>query len=112
MIKIYCLINPLTGIPFYVGATRRTLHARFVSHVGASNVKTYSITKSSTRANLIKSLMSQGLKPHISCLMIVSPDVADYCESHFYNYFISQGIDLLQSPHRFTYQQHYCKNKS
>lgn len=112
MITIYCLFNPITRLPFYVGATRSSLHKRLKEHLAGRNVKSYTNGKSSMRNDLLKYLMNNGIKPEIYSLIIVSADMANYCEKYFYTLFISQSIDLLQSGYRFTYQQHYYKNKS
>ena len=109
MIKIYCLVDPITHKPFYVGATRRSLKDRLYSHIVGRFDPSYIKSLSSRRNKLIREIIEAGQTPLIYCLIIVPSDICDLFEREYYNLFLSQGIELLQHKHRFTYQQHYCK---
>jgi len=98
-------------MPFYVGATAKTLKDRLNGHITSRFAPFYSQSPSAKRYKLLCELMDSGTPPKISCLIAVSPDNCDLFERAYYNLFISSGIDLLQDANRFTYQGHYHKNK-
>lgn len=113
MIKIYCLVDPRTKIPFYVGSTKRHLINRLYGHIGDSagiHVINGMYNLGHHKRLHIQRILKCGLKPEIHLLCIVSPDITDICEKYFYNYFVSQGIDLLKSISRFNYQKQKLKN--
>ena len=112
MVKIYCLLDPFSGLPFYVGATRNKLEFRLNSHVAGRKVIQYVPGKTTDRHNLIKSIVERGEMPLISCLLVVPTSLTDIFEHYCYLFLTSQGIDLLQSNCRFTYQGHYDKRKT
>lgn len=106
MIKIYCLVNPLTGLPFYVGATKHRLSARISRHCSDnSRICTPDDSHSYNKAVLFKQLKDMGLRPIIMLLFTTNKENVDICEKYFYNLFISQGIDLLQTNYNFLYDK-------
>jgi hypothetical protein len=99
MIKVYCLINPLTGNPFYVGATKGRLSTRLSQHIGeAMGVNTYYIRSiSDDKKDLIRIAMYYQERP--TAKLLYSSDSlfdAGYYEEFFYNLFTLQGYTLLQ----------------
>lgn len=115
MYKIYCLINPFTSIPFYVGATRQTLHTRLLSHISQVFSLNYNLKFGDSviykRGLLIKDIISRGKDPIISLLTMADAEQVDILERFHYQQFVEKGIDLIQSPYRFSYEDHYCRKE-
>lgn len=96
MINIYCLVNPLTNKPFYVGATKGTLHGRLSGHIHES--KTFIPKHWDRKHTLINEIIVCGSKPQIKLLFITPIYSAEYYELFFFHVLINQGFELLQSP--------------
>lgn len=94
MITIYCLVNPITNRPFYVGATKSNLSARLSAHINESkailpiywNRKNY----------LINYIISLNKRPIITPLHKCALFEVDHYEQLFYNVLTQQGFKLLQ----------------
>lgn len=113
MIKIYCLYNPLTFEPFYVGATSYSLNYRLRSHLSeARRCKELKPNSSiiTRRQQLIKKLIAQDLTPKIAVLFVINKNNTDLMETFCHDLLNSFGFQLIQNQDRFTYQGHYCKD--
>lgn len=113
MYKIYVLINPLTRLPFYVGATKNSLNSRLNNHIrDAKDVLQATISLKKImykRALLINELCIIGKPPIVELITTFDDNTAiDKMESHYYNFYTNSGITLLQSPYIFTYESHNC----
>jgi hypothetical protein len=113
MIKIYCLVNPITNKPFYVGATKVALKTRLYAHI--HEAKTFRINKYSPQLSCKKHFLIKGLiesnSPPVIDLLYISPLLAiEYYETFFYKMLINQGFELFNSPSQFNYLK-YTKIK-
>jgi hypothetical protein len=106
MVNIYCLIDPRTNTPFYVGATRRPLIKRLYGHIGQANTNN-GRGHGEKRAQIIRAILAAGLRPCIQLLCTTTPEHANHLEQYFYRYFTAQGIELQQSIHFFNYSVKY-----
>jgi hypothetical protein len=102
MIYIYCLFNPLSGHPFYVGATCYKLNIRLANHI--SECKVYGPDRWSRKMSFINKLLSDGIKPKIRLIYISDIDTVDHYERFFHGMFVYQGYTLLQKPTAFSYK--------
>lgn len=103
MINIYCLIDPRTNLPFYVGATKSCLKKRLYNHLSIIHIPgKYGVM--AARRDLIKNIVAEELKPEIKLLKQVLPHEVDFYENYFYSYYTDRGIELLQSKWLFNYQ--------
>jgi hypothetical protein len=98
---IYCLINPIDGKPFYVGATRNDLKVRLSEHISC---RLYHGGFLKQRMKLIRKIIKKGMKPEIKLLKTVVKNV-DYHEAFFYRKLKRQGFELLQRHDRFFYSK-------
>lgn len=102
MINIYCLVNSVDNKPFYVGATKLKIENRLRSHVW----ETKSLFSPTNQKQLfIKKLLSEGHKPIIHLLQIVTINDVNHYEEFFYIMLKRQGFNLLQLPSAFSYKQ-------
>jgi hypothetical protein len=102
MIQIYCLFDPTTGHPFYVGATSYRLNIRLANHINERNV--YSRRAWSRKMLFIDGLMCAGNRPKIRLLYLANIDTVDHYEEFFHRLFVGQGFTMLQKPHAFSYK--------
>lgn len=102
MIKIYCLVDPRTNSPFYVGATMNKVKARLCSHI--SELSGYPPENWSKKMQFVCEIIRSGEKPVAKTLAVVFLKDVDYYESFFYNLLIELGFKLLQKPHAFYYK--------
>jgi hypothetical protein len=92
MVIIYGLIDPRTNQLRYVGQTNN-LQKRFKEHIYHSELK-----RSTThKHNWIRGLVSEGLKPDIEVLDVVSLDQSGYWEGWWMNYMEAIGCNLVNS---------------
>lgn len=112
MIHIYCLINPITNTPFYVGATAKELKIRLWGHYGEVNATHSSNSLHSKRALIFNAARIAGLKIEIKHLDTVHISQANEMEAYYYNKFVTEGHFLIQSTARFIYTTKYFKNTS
>ena len=104
MVKIYCLIDPRTNAPFYIGITSVTLRARLNAHIAEAAVWAPGFRGiKAKKQKFIRSLTDNGLRPGIKCIILVNKAKASAAEAQFYSYFTGLGFQLLQAPHRFVY---------
>lgn len=119
-ITIYCLFDPRTNIPFYVGATK-DIKLRLYQHIrytkthrvkaerfreGGQHVLKYfpHFRKTLTMCDILDS----GHKPGLCVLYItVGEKNAAYYEEFYYKALKSQGFDIQQEHNKF-----YHSNKS
>lgn len=99
MIKVYCLINPFTDNPFYVGVTKGRLSTRLSAHVGEAMKGYFNYVRNiaDDKRDKIRILHYYGKRPIIR--LLYSSDClfdAEYYELFFYNLFALQGYTLLQ----------------
>lgn len=96
-VKIYALINPLTGNPYYVGQTGLALRTRLLGHLSVIKVET------------TKSLVDKGHKPEIFELDFLpadtSPDKA-FMEGYWIQQLRAWGFTLDNK-----YFHNYSENK-
>lgn len=101
--KIYCLIDPRTNNPFYVGATSVGEKKRLSIHINDD----FGYCKTGygkERYRFIQEIISAGYKPLISVLTQVTFSEVDKSESFFYHKLIKEGHTLIQS-NSFHYQK-------
>lgn len=87
MIKIYTLSHPITNEIRYIGKTKYTLEERLAKHL-----ITY---ERNHRANWIRSLIKEGLKPVIELLEEVEESQWINCEKYWISQFKVWGFRLL-----------------
>jgi hypothetical protein len=112
MIKIYCLVDPFTEIPFYVGATKLPLKQRLKQHIQLSlkykewmncthnELKHFPLQRRSVFINL---LLNSNREPNIIELFQCSALAANYYEKFFYCFLQKSGFYLHQDNMRFNY---------
>lgn len=108
MIQIYCLVNPHTKRPFYVGATKYPLNNRLSVHINES--KSLLPLYRNTKHHLINYILSTNKKPQINLLHKCSLIEVDHYEEFFYNTLIKQGFKMLQAP-SFSYSAKHQPGK-
>jgi hypothetical protein len=91
MIKIYAIINPMTGDPVYVGQTVKTLGRRLSNHLLSAKTKNTAIHV------WIKSILDNGGKPGIKLIKEVDNKEGDYWESYYISLYNSQGFSLYNN---------------
>jgi hypothetical protein len=106
MMQIYCLVNPITNQPFYVGATKVILKNRLSAHI--HEALTFRLNKyvpqiSQNKHAIIKELTESNLKPKIDLLFISPLPAVEYYEAFFYDMLKKQGFTLFNSPSHFNY---------
>ncbi len=102
MIRIYCLIDPRTTLPFYVGATKTRITSRLSGHL--NEIKAYPSKYWNDKHRFINEIKETGYKVQVRLLQECSLHDADYYERFFYDLFISYGYTLLQSPPSHNYK--------
>lgn len=102
MANIYCLVDPRTDKPFYVGATISPLNKRLCGHISESKITHHHTT--SKKILFMRGILSTGQRPRIELLQIVDTCVIDEYEIFFYNMFLAQGFELFQFSHTFNHQ--------
>lgn len=112
MINIYCLADPFTTIPFYVGVTKLALNTRLNQHItlaakskewltqGHNELKHFPFHRKNVVINL---LANSNRKPLIISLVECQLGIADYYEELFYRMFKKQGFYMHQEEKRFKY---------
>ena len=101
MIYIYCLVNPVNSIPFYVGATKVSINTRLSYHIHES--KHILPQYRDKKHTFISNLLSTGIRPTARLLYITTLYGAEYYELFFYNMLIKYGFTLLQTePSGYT----------
>ena len=88
---IYTLQNPVTGEIRYIGRTKRCLRARLNSHISASKYC------KDHKANWIKYLIKNNLRPEIYLLDIVEEELEDYWEKFYISLFKTWNFNLNNS---------------
>jgi hypothetical protein len=103
-VKIYSLIDPRTGKPFYVGATQSELKARLSHHV--AHAKGDLCTKKlKRRMELIRSILAEGMRPKICLLEVVALSAAGECERKHFMRLKKAGFDMIQGDGNFGYNK-------
>lgn len=102
--KVYCLVDPRTDKPFYIGTTYRKLSERLHGHIADSKITVY---KKGTilfeRCTFIRDMINEGFKPVPKLLFIANMTTANLLEGYVYRYFTKLGYNLIQSDcHFFT----------
>lgn len=96
---IYCLIDPRTGSPFYVGAAQNP-KARYNYHMSyLPDMREETIQ--GKRFRLVKSILKTGQRPILKIISRVTIRMAGRMECFYYNRFTKQGHTLLQSVYKF-----------
>jgi len=101
MVKIYCLVDPRNGLPFYVGrTTQKRLEKRLSAHVKDSKwcgVK-------SNKSHLIEKIIEQtGKRPLIFTLVVTSHELAPVFEEFMYWHFRNLGVEMTNNQYLFNY---------
>lgn len=102
MPKIYALYNPITNLPFYVGATRGPLSYRLSGHVSSNPNRKKSNCISVIRRKYITGIIQNGSYPKIKLLETCPERIVNDRERHYYNLYKRKGINLLQHPSFFV----------
>lgn len=116
MVNIYCLIDPRTSNPFYVGATSNSLPSRLSAHIleakqWSSLREVFQHGPSRQKQLTIILLLYIKQKPQIVKLAHVHAKEADHYEKFFYEMFIHQGFELHQKATAFHYYASYANPK-
>jgi len=110
MITIYCLVDPRTNSPFYIGATKVKLKNRLSAHIHEAAVfrtNNYAMPFTAYKKHfLIQELTKLNIKPKIEWLYTCTINNVDHYEPFFYNVLISQGFELFNFPHNFNYSKY------
>lgn len=110
MIQIYCLVDPRTKCPFYVGATVVRLKNRLSAHIHeAVNFRPNKYGMQYTthkKHSLILELNKIGIKPIIDLLYTCTIHSVDYYEQFFNQMLINQGFELFNVTHHFNYSKY------
>lgn len=107
-VKIYCLIDPRTDKPFYVGSTKMKLNHRLNMH--CASLWYYPGKKVvAKRHAFITKMKKAGFRPIIKLLREVDFNKVDWNERYFYNKYLKSGFKLLQSC-QFEYQKNKQKH--
>lgn len=100
--KLYCLVDPRTGQPFYVGTTYRKLRERLAQHIAvARNLLPHQDGIIERRGRFINDMVAHGIKPEIKLLFVSHIDNINRIEGETYRLFCDLGYNLLQSDCRF-----------
>lgn len=102
-VNIYCLLDPRSNKPFYVGCTNGKLSTRLSAHI--TEIKTYTGNRRSKKQEYIAEMIEQGIRPTILLLCLSDLEVADHCEEFYYLAFKRAGFELLQLPSSFFYSR-------
>lgn len=86
-VHIYCLINPINGSVFYVGATSCELNERLKSHLSRSS-------GAKAKKDVLYSILALGLNPEILLLETVKFNRATFFEQFYMDLFRSFGFEL------------------
>lgn len=100
-VNIYCLIDPRTGSPFYVGATRKKISIRLSEHKTAYASGKGVLAK---KYNFIRAMIKEGFTPEVKLLRIVEHEKSDHYEYFYIRKFLRKGFDLIQIYDRCQYQ--------
>lgn len=87
MVSIYALINPLTSLVFYIGASQ-DVQARFYDHL--------SYHTNSYKSSQIQSILNNKLRPEILILDTCEVKDVRFWEEFYIDLFISFGFELSQ----------------
>lgn len=104
MVKIYALVNPVTGDPFYVGATCGSLKSRLRKHV----LDSYYCSGQDLvwrRNELIRKILSSKLIPEIIYLFSCKRSLVPEIEKCTHLLFSIAGFEMLQCDNMFHYKQ-------
>jgi hypothetical protein len=101
-ITIYCLINPLTNEPFYVGATVNPLQVRLSEHLFSS---TCHGGFQQQRHDMMARIMKKKMRPVIFPLVVTTEKRVDYYEEYYYKRYTRMGFKLLQRNDKFSYSK-------
>lgn len=96
--KIYCLVNPIDGTPFYVGSTIGNIKSRVSDHCSYGAGKGWQ----SKRFKFIQSIKNKNLKIKWAVLLLVNESIRDEAEEQAYNFLIQKGYKLLQHGNQFN----------
>jgi hypothetical protein len=89
MVKIYVLIDPITGLVRYVGKTSQELNLRLKDHI--SN---YRLKATTHKSCWIKGLKSKGFVPIIEEIDLVLEEDWEFWERYWIAQFKTWGFDL------------------
>ena len=105
-IKIYCLVDPVTGQPKYVGRTIQSLEKRKTAHILRAKKKTMPYIYA-----WIKGLLNKNLQPQIILLEEVDKSVWEEKERYWIKYFKINGIKLTNMTTGGCGTTGYCHKK-
>lgn len=108
-INIYCLYDPRTRKPFYVGATRSTISIRLSGHI--NEVKTYLPKFWSAKQKFMHQMIQEGVRPKARLLLVATLHSVDHYEQFFHTMLILQGYELLQLTSAFHYKRKFLSER-
>lgn len=97
MVKIYCLINPVTGHPFYVGATSGYLSDRLSGHISARHQ-----TWVCKHNQIMEDMFELGIKPEIVLLDEVGVSEASFHEDFYMRLLSFYGFSVNKRKSGYT----------
>lgn len=102
-IRIYTIVDPLTGDPFYVGATKYMVKYRAKGHISdAVNNVCLTGTKAELRRK-IRSIISKHMKPVFIELFSVDATEAGDAEEAVHILFSLAGFRLMQCGNEYSF---------
>src|ERR1700677_931130 len=114
---IYCLIDPQTNYPYYVGTMKNgkyPLDQRLRGHISQANCErnlSHRVNQYVHQKNkIVYDLEFEKRRPIIKALLVVTAENVDFCEQLGYEYLTYLGFNLLQSPYNFYYTKIHAKN--
>ena len=94
-IYIYALTDPRTSDARYVGQTYDT-HRRYIAHIHSGNAKPMDMSyEDSPRAEWLRSLAKEGVRPEMIILAVVPQSDADEAEQRWIKRLYREGCKLL-----------------
>lgn len=90
MVSIYALINPITNLVFYVGASKN-VNSRYKAHIASPS------DKCSAKYLEIQNILEEGEKPELLILETCNLEDASFNENFYINLFKSYGFELKQT---------------
>jgi hypothetical protein len=104
-INIYALVNPITNMVFYVGATKFPIIYRLKQHCYNNYPRASKEGILGKRIKFIEGIQKNGVQPQIKLLIECSRDKASEFEKYYYDYYSTAGYVLLQNGDACLYSK-------
>lgn len=104
IVKVYCIINPISQSVFYVGCTKLDVNYRLRQHVLLDYSNTDNGGEQKKKSLLINEILKNKMYPTVKILCICSYELASTIEKYYYEYFTDRGETLLQKKYNCYYK--------